>query len=399
MPEYIDRVPLDQTDNTLLNCETLTMNSSICSGNETCCFEFPKEEADVIFHIKVVLGSIGILLSIFTTGLIVLLKLYKKFVYRLVMYLMAANIMHALCMIIQHIPVEVADNNCIKIKSGEGWTEVCTAVGYLVIVVNWMENFVIIWIMLYLLKLSWQLYHLQSSQQANPNPRLHKSSNIHEIVGVIFLVFSPFLFGWIPFVGGMYGKSGPWCFIKTASDDGCNDKDFQTESFSLMMVMINGPIVATTIFVLISMILMVGLLRKSSVHLHGAVRLRYESSMKHIGFALICPLIYCLFGLFLLFNHVYSYTHNPHNYTLWIIHAVADACLVLIPAIAFLCHPRVWKKVIACRTSQPVSAHTKYSVPPEDDDISEGYTIRPTTIDGLYGSANSDILSLTVRET
>ena len=86
---------------------------------------------------------------------------------------------------------------------------------------------------------------------------------------------------------------------------------------------------------------------------------------------------------------------------MWIVHAVADPILVLIPALAFLLPPRVWKKVKPCRTSpqNPVSAHTKYSVPPEDDDISEGYTIRPTTIDGLYGSANSDILSLTVRET
>ena len=371
-----------------------------CTDNEIWyCFEFSKEKADAIFDIKVVLGSFGVLLSLFAITLIILLKFYKMFVYRLVMYLMAVNIMQALCMIMQLIPVKVTYTDCITIRNGRGWTEVCAALGYLAVVMNWMNNLVIIWIMLYMLKLSWQLHRLQSSKQTNlPNPRQHKLSHVHEIIGVIFLVSSPFLFGWIPFVMHMYGISGLWCFIKTASDHGCNDKNLQTKSLTLMMVMNNGPIMATAIFVLISLILIIVLLRKSSKNLHGAVRLRYESSMKHIGLVLIYPLIYCLCCLFVLINHVYSFIYpsihtytnqKRHDYPMWIVHAVADPILVLIPALAFLLHPRVWKKVKPCRTSpqNPISAHTKYSVPPEDDDISEGYTIRPTR--GLYGSTNS----------
>ena len=56
------------------------------------CLEFSREIADVIFDIKVVLGSIGVLLSLFAIVLIGLSKIYKQFVYRLVMYLMAVNI-------------------------------------------------------------------------------------------------------------------------------------------------------------------------------------------------------------------------------------------------------------------------------------------------------------------
>ena len=74
----------------------------------------------------------------------------------------------------------------------------------------------------------------------------------------------------------------------------------------------------------------------------------------------------------------------------------------MIPALAFLLHPRVWKKAraIVRRSSlqSSVSAHTKYSVPPEDDDISKGYTIHPTsTASGRYGSTNSGVLFLTVN--
>ena len=46
------------------------------------CLEFSKKIADVIFDIKIVMGSLGILLS---HSAIVLVTVSKKFVYRLVM--------------------------------------------------------------------------------------------------------------------------------------------------------------------------------------------------------------------------------------------------------------------------------------------------------------------------
>lgn len=156
------------------------LNSSDCFDNETAVFL--KKVANAIFDIKVILSSFGILLSLLAIGLIVLLKFYKKFVYRLVMYLMAVNIMQALCIIIELIPVDVTKSNSIMIKSPDrGWSKVCKALGYLDTVTGWMINFVIIWIILYMLKLSWQLHRLQSSQHnmctaspVPPNPTLSK---------------------------------------------------------------------------------------------------------------------------------------------------------------------------------------------------------------------------------
>ena len=119
----------------------LTMtDSSHCFDNETGCFNFSKEYANAIFDVKAVLGSFGILLSLFATGLIIWLKAYKKFVYRLVMYLMAVNITRALCILMELIPLEVTNKDCVKIRNGTGWTEVCAVLGYLDIVTAWMGN-------------------------------------------------------------------------------------------------------------------------------------------------------------------------------------------------------------------------------------------------------------------
>ena len=252
--------------------------------------------------------------------------------------------------------------------------------------------------MVYMLKLSWQLHRLQSSRyQGTPSS---KKSRTREIIGVVFLVVSPFLFSWIPFVKNMYGISGLWCFIKTASDNGCNDKNFQHLSLTLMMIMFYGPLIGILIFGLICLVTIIVLLRRSSNQLHGAIRERYRSSMKEIGLILIYPIVYCIFCFFLLVNRIYSSTHTnsnnyPHNYPLWVIHAVADPGRILIPALAFLLCPQMWKNVQGCGTStstNAVSAYTRFSVPPEGDDISGGYTIRPADAGGYGSAVNQNVL-------
>ena len=135
------------------------------------CLKFSKSIANVILYLKVILGSSGVLLSLCPIALTGLSRIHKQFVYRLVLYLMAINIAQALYQVIEMIPVEVTqDEERMTIRNGMGWTELCAFIGYLDIVTAWMGNFIIIWIMLYMLTLSWQLHHLQSKEQATPPP-------------------------------------------------------------------------------------------------------------------------------------------------------------------------------------------------------------------------------------
>ena len=80
-----------------------------------------------------------------------------------------------------------------------------------------------------------------------------------------------------------------------------------------------------------------------------------------------------------LLKRTYSEGHNP-NYTSWIVHALADPSLNVIPALAFLLHPHVWKRVSRImhksnnNNDQQLEENTFY-IPPEDDDIEEGVKI------------------------
>lgn len=230
----------------------MVSSNAVYNGTEHC-LEFSKRIADVIFDLKIALDSLGVVLSFFAILLVAISRIHKQFVYRLVMYLMVVNITQALCQIIELIPVEVTEDEYVTLRNGTGWEEVCAVLGYLDIVTAWMGNFVIIWIMLYMLTLSWQLYRLQSSHHTTPPQNANINSHAREVIGVLLLVFSPFLFSWIPFAMHMYGISGLWCWIKTASDNGCNDRNFQHLSLTLMMVMFYGPLVGILVFGLVCM--------------------------------------------------------------------------------------------------------------------------------------------------
>ena len=168
-------------------------NETVASDH---CLKFSKSVANVVLYLKVILGSSGVLLSVCPIALIGLSRIYKRFVHQLVMYLMAVNIAQALCQVIELIPVEVAQEERMTIRNGTGWKEVCALLGYLDIVTAWMRNLVIIWIMLYMLTLSWRLHRLQSSQQATPPS--NNNSHTCEIIGVLLLVFSLFFSAGFP---------------------------------------------------------------------------------------------------------------------------------------------------------------------------------------------------------
>ena len=373
-------------------------SSTNSSDIDEYCFKSPKKTAEAIFIIKVTLNCVGILASLLVVCLIMISKNYKRFVYRLVLYLMIVDSLQALCQILELTPVQVTEGENVSIKNGTGWLQMCRMLGFLDMVTSWMGNFVIVWIMLYMLAISWKLHQMavgdnnEVNVEQPPNSGQKPSRGYMEIIGVLLLVFSPFLFSWIPFTMDMYGLSGLWCWIRTVEKNSCNDSRFAHKSLALIVSMFYGPLVLIIIFGFICMVIIILLLCRSTRNLHGGNRDRYNRGIKNVGVVLAYPVIYCLFCVFLLINRIYSSTrsegHSP-NYTLWIIHALADPSLNVIPALAFLLHPHVWKRVSRIlqknnnNNDQQLEENTFY-IPPEDDDIEEGVNITDK-----YGSINS----------
>ena len=102
---------------------------------------------------------------------------------------MAVNILLALFQVLEWIPIEVKGKE-IAVRNGNGWHQVCAAIGYLDVGIVWIYNLFIIWTMLYMLSLSWHFYRIRLNQQV-ATPR--DLSKFYEIVAIIFVILSPFL--------------------------------------------------------------------------------------------------------------------------------------------------------------------------------------------------------------
>ena len=392
----------------ILSCSYQSGMDTVSSNNSSDrCFEFSKSVADAILIIKVVMSSIGILASFIVVCVVLCTRTYRRFVYRLFMYLMLITIVHAVIHILQFVPIEVKDDKHIGLRKGGGWEVVCEALGYFDIVISWMGYFIIVWTILYMLALSWQVYRLQTGHNTQPQTKaVHTShhlcnSQTREAVSVFLVLFSPFLFAWIPFVMNMYGLSGLWCLIKTADKNGCHERNYRSSSIVLLMVMLYGPLMILIVFGFITMIIIVVLLFKSMKYgrrenhqdtVSNTIHQQTSNTVKEIVIVLVFPLIYCVCTLLMLVNRIYSFSHTSatdHSayYSLWIVHSVADPSRFVIPAFAFLLNPYVWKNIMSQKRFSSREQDTYYDVPPEDDDIDEGITIRPT-LDN-YGSIDS----------
>ena len=135
---------------------------------------------------------------------------------------------------------------------------------------------------IFLLKLSWKIYSPQKTNVQNQIFSCQKKYKVHEVLGVIFVLVCPFLFGWIPFVNNMYGASGPWCWIRTFDKNGCGDRSFQQLSLILMMAMFYGPLICILVFGLLSMFAVIFLLWRNSIHYHGGNRQKHQNIVKEI---------------------------------------------------------------------------------------------------------------------
>ena len=183
-----------------------------CS-NTSHCREFSRSVVEEIFIIKVVLGSLGAVLSLVVLFRIGVEKLHKQFVYRLVMYVMVVNTHQAVCQVFEILPIEVGGTprGRIEIRNSTGWPEACSFLGYFDIVTSWNGNFVVVWIMLYMLAISWKIYQNKKRmlQDKQENQKKCLLNFLREFICVVLVFLSPHFFSWIPFV--IYGHSDPWC--------------------------------------------------------------------------------------------------------------------------------------------------------------------------------------------
>ena len=348
--------------------------------NQTLCNNYTSADFQTIRTTKLVVSSLAVVACLVAIFLVVLGKSYRRFVYRLVLYFMIAVLLEALSLIVEQIPVEKLPNHTVDVR--KGWESACSTFAFFDQVSHWIGNIVILWIFLYLLRLAWRLYRLEVG---NDDSDLYQKVSKAEITGLALMFLVPLSFNWIPFALNMYGLSGLWCWLKMA-ENGCNGD--QTLGLTLIFVMFYGPLMFLMLFGFVSLGVIVAALCSHWNKVKGMVKKRYMRGIQEIALVMIYPIVYNLICILLVTNRIDSAARTSRGeepfYPLWLAHALADSFRTLLPPLALILHPSTWSMLK--RTCQPKEEDTEYFyVPPEDDDIDEGITIRGSKQVG-YGS-------------
>ena len=361
------------------------------------CLNFTNETAHIVYSAKMSISSCAIIANLVAIAFVVFAKRYRDFLYRLMVYLMITDILQALATVFVSLPVHIVDGQAVVKKGQHGG---CIASGFFMMATMWMGNIIFFWISLCLAYRGWCLYRYVDSRRDDKMESVkllekdsHRSkfhSHIKEIVSAFIVFVVPFAIASIPFAveHNRYGISGLWCWIKSFSHS-CGDLHYKI--LILMLVFFYGPLMIIVLLAVVFIMIAFCCYCRGEVRKNDKDQEKKERYVKEIVILLPLPLVYWTACMFLLINRIYS-TLPSHDETkpfqqLWIVHAVADSTRSMLPALAFLLHPCVWKdKAICLSKSKP------HAGDPDTDSPQASLTTAPPEYQnkgrGYYGSCN-----------
>ena len=321
--------------------EAIGVSSSFASGGHgNCSYNLSSGDLEAIRFAKISVSGAAIVACIAAILLILVLKQYSKFVYRLVLYLMVAALLQGVTTILEVLPVSNVNG---EVKVIQSRADSCAAFAFLNQVTTWMEYLIVWWILSYLLVLTLLNY---------------KASTLkHEICGLIIVTVVPLAINWIPFIGHKYGLSGLWCWIKVVSYYSPQKRcEVSTVSIVYMVVFLYGPLMLLILFGFVAFLVIIGVLCKLHRKTRGA-NSSFMTSLSTQGIQealplLAYPLIYNIIFSIIVVNRVYdallANEQKGYYFPLWVAHAVADPAQSLFLPLGFMLHPNTLKKLFTC---------------------------------------------------
>ena len=170
-----------------------------------------------------VLAAISCTASIAGIALLVYLKGYKHFLYRLTLHLAFASFMRSLFIGLSVIPVDVALSNDTDIVPLPGTDGLCAFIGGIRQYTYLWCAAAIMWACLYVIKKGCWVSQKRGYDDITDSKEnkwiLLIKRHKYEIAGHLTAALVPSLVFWIPYIQRAYGLNGPWCWIHEYDGD------------------------------------------------------------------------------------------------------------------------------------------------------------------------------------
>ena len=246
-----------------------------------------------------------------------------------------------------------------------GFEGFCSAVGFFLEVVVWMEKLVICWIVLYLVMV---LVFRHSANAIKVK---------YEVCGLAVVLVLPLLVSWVPFVKNMYGLSGVACWIKLSENSAC---DYDYIGLTFLFVFYYGPTFCVGMATLVALCTILIVMCRRAVRQEQGFGQRtvYRQGIKEVLPLIVYPFIYLLLGAALVVYRICGAIPSVHqtNFKLqWLIYSIIKCILRLfIPVICLL-----YLSIVCCRkkhnSQHPLNTTTSFTVPNEFTDQEDEHLI------------------------
>lgn len=347
------------------------MEGSGQGNSSSGCHQFSAQQIQDITIAYTVVAAAGAVMCLVTIILIVVLKLYRTFVHRLVLYVMVVGFFQGITTALQVAPVH---HNGKEVEVRHGLTGLCVTFAFAVQVTVSQLMMVLTWILVYLFLLVIFRYRVDSKKQ--------------EIAGLLITLGLPLIVNLLPFIHSLYGLAGAWCWIRATSSD-C--QSLITLGIVYQITLFYGP---KTLLVLLSfamfLVVAVILCKQSCKQSGGGQRSPYQQAVRQALPLLLYPVLYNIIVGVMIANRADYAIAIAHNrkpyYPLFLAHAISDPMRILFIPVAFLLHPGTLRKLLRKdRPKRSDDSETNYPVPPESFSEVDPLVIR--------GRANSDTSS------
>ncbi len=325
-------------------------------NNSNNCYMFTAKQLDDIVTAKIAVSSAAVVLCLIGTIVIVVLKHYRLFVHRLVLYLMIVGVLQGLS---TGMDVAFIHHSGKQVKIREGLSSLCVVAAFLFQVTAWQFLLVFGWITTYLVLLAVFKYRANSKRQ--------------EIAGLVISLGVPLIFNWLPFLHNMYGLAGPWCWIRSTNGDCHSNIEI---GMVYQYTLFYAPQAVLILYGFVSFLVIVAtILKRSLKQSREANRTQhspYQQALKESLPLLLYPLLYNIITGVMIANRTYYDISTAHGgkpyFPLWFAHTIADPLRVLFVPVAFLLHPGTIRKLLGLgrlRFRRSDDSDTAYHVPQE----------------------------------
>ena len=283
------------------------MSLSLQDDNISCNSSFDSYEFTKVAIVNLVTGCVSFVVCCLVICIIILIKNWKFFSQRLVLYLTITALLFSLASILNRVDFSSSSSNTSAFLSG-----FCVFGGLLTQLTSWMMLCSMMGITFYLFV----------------RTVFNRNTEKYEWAYISFIFLLPLLFNWIPFVKSSYGDSGAWCWIRSYDLVACEVLDFGLWlQFALLYIPLY--LVISVLLILYAIIIITIYRKKKQVastynSQHSTPDKVFKKIMNEVFSLVLYPLISIFLNFPLLLNRIYS-ALNPTapSVFLWYMASVA----------------------------------------------------------------------------